>query len=146
MAARGGGHIVLISSMGGGKLLSPGLALYGTTKAALRAFGLTLREDLRSKRVGVSVIYPGPISEAGMWARSGVPAPPGIRLKPPSAVAEAVVRAIESNRAEVVVASYALRLSAVISQLWPERFLGLGRRMDSGELVARMTEAHKHNR
>lgn len=147
MATRGnGGHIVFISSMGGAKMISPGLSLYGATKAGLRAFGLALREDLRAQAIGVSVVFPGPISEAGMWADSALPPPPGTRLRTPSAVAEAVVRAIEQNKAEINVASASLKLGALISTLWPERFLQIGRRVERGDLLGRMGEAHRHNR
>jgi short-subunit dehydrogenase len=146
MAARGDGQIVFMSSMGGAKLVAPGLSLYAAAKAGLRAFALALREDLRDSGVGVSTIFPGPISQAGMWADSHVPTPRGVRTRPPSAVADAVIEAIRNNRAEIDVASPVLRVAAPISLVFPSLFAALGRRADAGQLVERMTEAHQHNR
>ena len=48
MAARGGGHIVFMSSMAG-KAASPGGSLYSATKFGLRGFSHGLREDLRPR-------------------------------------------------------------------------------------------------
>ena len=64
MAARGAGHIVLVSSLSG-KVTTPGSSVYSATKFGLRGFGLALREDLRAAGVGVSVVLPGFVSEAG---------------------------------------------------------------------------------
>jgi hypothetical protein len=66
-------------------------------------------------------------------------------MKPPEAVAHAVVRAIEHDRAEVEVASIALRAAAVLAQLRPEWFAALGRR-SADEYAARMTEAARDKR
>src|SRR5207253_1073709 len=114
MSSRGGGHIVLVSSMAA-KVVSRGVSLYAATKAGLRGFGLALREELRGSGVGVSLVYPGPISEAGMWAEAGAPTPPGVRARPPAAVADAVVDAIRRNRAEIDVASLTPRLGATLA-------------------------------
>src|SRR5205823_12380901 len=76
MTSRGEGHIVLMSSMAA-KVASRALSIYAATKIGLRGFGLALRDELRGSGVGVSIIYPGPISEAGMWADAGAPTPPG---------------------------------------------------------------------
>jgi short-subunit dehydrogenase len=145
MASRGEGHIVFMSSMGGAKLVAPGLSLYAAAKAGLRALALALREDLTGSGVGVSTIFPGPISEAGMWADSGVPAPTGVRVRPPSAVGDAVIHAIRRNRAEIDVASPILRASAPI----PGISHTLRRTRPPSRpraLVERMTDAHKRNR
>ena len=78
-----------------------------------------LREDLAPKGVGVSVILPGFISDAGMFAESGAKLPPYVGLKRPEDVARAVVKAIESNRAELDVAPLPLRAGAVLASLAP---------------------------
>ena len=53
MAARGGGHIVFISSLNG-KAAPPGTPIYAATKFGLRGFAQSLRQDLRPQGVGVS--------------------------------------------------------------------------------------------
>ena len=103
MRGRGSGQIVLISSLAG-KLIPAGAALYSATKAGLRAFGLGLRNDLRDTGVGVSLIYPGFVRDAGMFHDGGGKAPPGIGTASPQQVAQAVADAIEGDRAQVDVA------------------------------------------
>ena len=80
-----------------------------------------------------------------MWADAGLATPLGIRARPPEAVAQAVVSAVEHNRAEIEVASIALRAAAVLAQLRPEWFAALGRR-SADEYAAKMTEAAREKR
>ncbi|MFI6515255.1 SDR family NAD(P)-dependent oxidoreductase [Spirillospora sp. NPDC050679] len=116
MVRAGSGHIVVMSSMSG-KVVQPGLALYNTTKFALRGMALALREDLRPHGVGVSGIYPGVVRQAGMAARAGLTAPRLLGSRTCEDVARAVVRAIGSDAAEVDVASPVMR--------WGARFAGV---------------------
>lgn len=145
MARRGSGHIVFVSSMAA-KMPAPGVALYVATKAALRAMALCLREDLHPLGVGVSVVLPGPISDAGMWAGAGLDPPKGVRTKPPEAVAAAVITAIRHDRAEIDVACPTLRAGATLAQLWPGVFGVLGRRAGAEEYAVAMTEAGREKR
>ena len=146
MSGRGWGHIVFISSMGA-KAVGPSLGLYASTKLGLRGLSLALRQDLHTAGVGVSIIFPGPIRDAGMWADLGLPTPRGAgRSRSPEDVAGAVVRAIEQNRAEIEVASPALRLGAVVAQLRPQWLLALGRRAGADEVAAKMTAAARAQR
>ena len=69
MVERHRGHLAFISSLSG-KTASPASSVYSATKFGLRGFALGLREDLRRQRVGVSVVLPGFIREAGMFADS----------------------------------------------------------------------------
>ena len=78
MTARGSGQMVFISSLSG-KAASPASSLYSATKFGLRGFALGLREDLRRSGVGVSLVFPGFIRDAGMFAEAGVQLPPGVR-------------------------------------------------------------------
>ena len=82
---RGSGHFVFISSISG-FASTPRASLYAATKFGLRGFALNLREDLRGSGVGVSVITPGLIREAGMFAESGAAPPPGIGTGTPQQV------------------------------------------------------------
>ena len=77
MIERGSGHMVFMSSLSG-KAASPASSLYAATKFGLRGFALALREDLHQHGIGVSVVLPGFIRDAGMFADSGVKLPPGV--------------------------------------------------------------------
>lgn len=116
---RGSGHFVFISSISG-FAATPRASVYAATKFGLRGFALNLREDLRGSGVGVSVITPGAIREAGMFADSGAPPPPGIGTGTPEQVANAVVRAIERNKSEISVAPMRQRALARFAMLAPE--------------------------
>ena len=116
---RGSGHFVFISSISG-FAATPRASLYAATKFGLRGFALNLREDLRGSGVGVSVITPGAIREAGMFAESGAAPPPGLGTGTPEQVASAVVRAIEHNKSEISVAPVRQRALARFAMLVPE--------------------------
>src|SRR6476659_682166 len=116
---RGSGHFVFISSISG-FVSTPRASLYAATKFGLRGFALNLREDLRRSGIGVSVITPGAIREAGMFADSGAKAPPGVGTGTPEQVASAVVRAIEGDKSEISVAPLRQRALARFAMLAPE--------------------------
>lgn len=145
MAARGHGHVVLISSLAG-KVPSAGSALYSATKFGLRGFALSLREDLSPAGVGVSTIYPGFIRDAGMFADAGVALPRGVGTRSPQDVAAAVVRAIERNRAEVDVAPASQRMGAAIATLAPDAFAALRERLGSRRIAADLAAAQRAKR
>jgi short-subunit dehydrogenase len=103
MAERGYGHLVFVSSLAG-KSPSPRTAVYNATKFGLRGFSLGLRADLQRGGVGSSIVAPGFIRDAGMLADAGAKPPPGLGTSTPRAVGDAVVRAIEQDKAEITVA------------------------------------------
>jgi short-subunit dehydrogenase len=100
---RRSGHFVYVSSLSG-KAATPRASVYAATKFGLRGFALCLRDDLRATGVGVSLVNPGAIRDAGMYAESGAPPPPLIGTSTPARVGGAVVTAVERNRAEIDVA------------------------------------------
>lgn len=108
MVERGEGHLVFISSISG-KVASGGASLYAATKFGLRGFATALHDELDRDGVGVTTVFPGFISDAGMWADSGIEMRKGVSLRSPEQVADAVVRGIESNRNEIDVAPLVLR-------------------------------------
>lgn len=114
------GHIVLVSSLSG-KVASPGASMYAATKFGLRGFGLGLRQDLAEHGVGVSIVTPGFIRDAGMFAKSGAEdaLPPGVGTCTPQEVAAATVSAITKNRAEVTVAPLPMKVGAVLGSALP---------------------------
>lgn len=103
MRDRAEGHLVFISSLSG-KAPSPRSAVYCGTKFGLRGFALSLRADLMRAGIGVSLVVPGFIREAGMFASSGAKPPPGLGTSTPAEVAAGVLKAIERDRFEVAVA------------------------------------------
>jgi short-subunit dehydrogenase len=105
------GHMVFISSLSG-KSATPLSSIYNATKFGLRGFALGLRADLDPQGVGVSLVSPGTIREAGMYSDSGAPPIPGLGTGTPAQVANAVVKAIEHNKVEVTVAPIQQRMLA----------------------------------
>jgi short-subunit dehydrogenase len=145
MATRGGGHIVFISSLAG-KSASPGASIYNATKFALRGFSLSMRAELRPSGVGVSAIFPGFISDAGMFADTGIKLPPGIGTRTPDHVAAAVLRAITRNRAEIDVAPPSLRVGAAIAGLAPELAARVSRVTGGDKLALEFEDAQLDKR
>lgn len=134
MVERKAGHMLFMSSLSG-KAPTAGSTLYNATKFGLRGFALALRQELRPQGVGVSVVLPGFIREAGMFAASGAKLPRGIGTRTPQDVADATVSAIERNRGEVEVAPPLLRLISNFSNLAPE-LAAAGARLGGGEKIA----------
>jgi short-subunit dehydrogenase len=128
MVQRGGGHLLFMSSLSG-KAGAPGSSVYSATKFGLRGFALALREDLAGKGVGVSVVLPGFIREAGMFADSGAKLPPYVGTKRPADVARAVVKAIEQDRAELDVAPLPLRAGTLLAAVAPGPIGAVQRRL-----------------
>jgi short-subunit dehydrogenase len=137
MVANGRGHMVFISSISG-KAATAGAALYNATKFGLRGFASALRADMRPRGVGVSAVFPGFISDAGMFADSGARLPGYIGTRSPEEVARAVLTAIERDRAEVDVAPLLLRASAAFAGLAPELAARTARRLGAEELSAQI--------
>ncbi len=118
MVERGSGHLVFVSSLAG-KAASPRSAIYNATKFGLRGFALGLRTDLASKGVGVSLVSPGFIRDAGMFADAGAKTPPGIGTGTSEQVGAAVVRAIERDKVELTVAPLMARMATHVAMASP---------------------------
>jgi uncharacterized protein len=145
MAARERGHVVFVSSLQG-KAATPASSIYCATKFGLRGFALALREDLRGHGVGVSVVLPGFIRNAGMFADAHVTLPPGVGTRSPEDVAEGVISAIERDRAEVEVAPLPLRLGTAIASVAPALSAVVSRRLGSDQISARIVAGQRANR
>jgi len=135
MIERGNGHMVFIASLAG-KAPSPRSSLYNATKFGLRGFALGLRADLASKGVGVSLVSPGFVRDAGMFADGGAKPPPGMGTTTPERVGEAVVRAIEANKMEIAPATIQQRIGAHFALASP----GMALRAQSGKVGQRTAE------
>lgn len=141
---RGEGHLVFISSLQG-KVALARSSVYSATKFGLRGFAISLREDLHGTGVGSSVVLPGFIREAGMFADSGHRAPAGLGTSSPAQVGRGVIRAIERNRAEVVVAPLRQSLAAGVGHRRP-RLASLLTRRSSGKVADRVVEGQARKR
>ena len=111
MRERQQGHVVLIASLSG-KIIPANSALYAATKAALRAFGLGVRDDYFGTAISASVVSPGYVRDAGMFASWGGKAPFGLGTASPADVGAAVARAVSKDIAEIDVAPRRQRLLA----------------------------------
>lgn len=122
MLTRGRGHIVNISSLAG-KTGLPYQAPYATTKAGLVMFSHSLRAELIDQPVGVSVICPGFVSEEGMFARlekdSGK-MPKFLKPTTPEKVANAVLKAIKKDMAELIVNPFPMRSGIIMREIFPQ--------------------------
>jgi short-subunit dehydrogenase len=121
MVKRKSGHIVNIASVGA-KSGGAYAATYCGTKAGLAEWAKGLRQELEAERIYFSTVFPGYVTDVGMFARFHMTPPALIGSCTPSQVANAVVRAIEKNKLEVLVNSSPNALVAAISELSP----GLG--------------------
>src|SRR5216683_1043527 len=122
MIERKEGHIVFMASVAG-KIPASGFTVYNATKFGIRGFALALREELWSTGVGVSAISPTFVSEAGMWAETGLKATPMAAEVTPERVAEAVLLAMTKNKAEVDVMRLPLRVSIKVMAVAPNLFM-----------------------
>lgn len=145
MVKRGRGHLLFMSSLSG-KAATPGTSLYNASKYGLRGFASALRGDLRTSGVGVSAIFPGFISDAGMFAEADVKLPPGVGTRSPEDVANAVVGAIEHNRGEVDVAPLTMRASTIFASLAPELAGKVARKVGSEEITRDMAAGQRDKR
>jgi short-subunit dehydrogenase len=145
MVRRGRGHLLFVSSLAG-KASTPRTAIYNATKFGLRGFAGALRADLRGSGVGVSCVFPGFISEAGMFADAGVKLPLGIGTRPPEAVARAVLDAIERDRGEVDVAPLQLRAGTLFAGLAPELAGAVARRLGSDDISRQLHDGQSDKR
>ncbi len=118
MVERGSGHLLFVASLAG-KAASPRSSIYNATKFGLRGFALGLRPDLAAHGVGVSLVSPGFIREAGMFADAGAKPPPAMGTASPAQVGAAVVKAIESDRVEIAVAPIQQRVGAHLALISP---------------------------
>lgn len=101
MSARGRGHLVFISSIA--TVGVRGEAVYAATKAGLRAFAASLRQEIGVEPVGVSTVFPGAV-DTPFFSHRGQPYDRRFpRPVPPSVVAGAVLRAVRRGEPEVFV-------------------------------------------
>lgn len=110
MRPRNRGHIVNLASTLG-KTALPGAATYCATKFAVVGFTESLRAELRTTPLQVSLVMPGLVdTELGSGVRSSL----GVRIARPEDVAAAVVDAVGRKRYAVYVPA---RAGAIVTLL-----------------------------
>jgi short-subunit dehydrogenase len=142
---QGEGHLVFVASLNA-KVATPRTAVYCATKFGMRGFALALREDLHPNGVGVSVVLPGFIREAGMFHDARVKAPPGMGTTSPAKVGRAVVAAVRRNRSEVEPATLRLRLASAIAHRHPELAARIQRRGGAEKIAEDLVAGHARKR
>src|SRR5712692_5460435 len=124
MLQRKQGHIVNISSMGG-RIGFPYTEVYSACKDGLIGFTRVLRTDYRTAGVSSSVIILGSIGGAGTGARTmeemhlHLSAIDKAFMSPPEAVAQAVLKSIRRDKAEIVIMPGPGRLLRALMDLFP---------------------------
>lgn len=106
----------------------PYFAIYSATKAALTAFSLALREEMKGKGVRVTAVLPGAmptradiraqIKGQGIWGR--------LAAKSPDFVAEKSLKAVSRNRGKIIPGFWNKAMAAgtkFIPQPWKLRFI-----------------------
>lgn len=128
MLDRGQGKLVMIGSLAG-KAGSPRSSIYNATKFGLRGFVFGLAQDLAGTPVSATLVAPGFVREAGMFADSGASAPAGMGTTTPERVAAAVLKAVDSRKVEIPVAPLVQRTMAHLGLMSPH----LSHRIQSGQ-------------
>ncbi len=128
MLEHGRGHIVNMASLAGRTGMPYG-AVYAGTKGALAEWSLSLDAEIAPRGVRSSVICPGFVSEAGMFARKEREAPGTLGTSSPQAVAAAVVAAIRDGKNEIVVNPKPVRVLMMLKAASPRAVAWIGRRL-----------------
>ncbi|MGH3310570.1 MAG: SDR family NAD(P)-dependent oxidoreductase [Streptomyces sp.] len=145
MVEAGRGHIAFVGSISG-KATTRSASLYNATKFGLRGFALGFRQDLHGTGVGVSVVQPGFIRDAGMFAATGVTLPGGMRTVSPGQVASGVTRAVERDAAEINVAPVELRMLSAIAGQFPGFAEKVTRRTSADRTIGQIVKAQREKR
>jgi short-subunit dehydrogenase len=128
MLARRRGHIVIIGSIAG-RLGVAGEAAYSASKFAVNGFAEALALELAGAGVGLSLVSPGAVA-TGFFAARGTPYarhwPPPMA---PERVAAAVLKAVESDRFDIVVPGW-LRVALAVRALAPGAYRWAASRAD----------------
>jgi short-subunit dehydrogenase len=145
MAQRGRGHIVFVSSLAG-KSGQAASSVYSATKFGLRGFGQGLRADLAPRGVGVSVVFPGFIRDAGMFHESGAKLPKGVGTSTPDQVAAGVIRAITDDKGEVDVAPLGMRAGTTFASVAPSLAAKVAKRLGGDKVTEQLVSGQSAKR
>ncbi|MBL4866998.1 MAG: SDR family NAD(P)-dependent oxidoreductase [Pseudomonadales bacterium] len=127
------GHIVNTSSLAG-IISTPGMVSYGTSKFAVRGFSESLRAELKQHNIAVSSVHPGMINTNIAKTSECDDATLHTKMvdwferfgRPPSVVANKIVRAIEKNQMRILVTpeTYIMDVAKRIAPTLSEEVMG----------------------
>jgi short-subunit dehydrogenase len=143
MLERGRGHVVFIASLAG-KVGPAYNEPYAATKAGLIGLTQSLRAEYLHEPVGFSVVCPGFVAGDGMYARMAADGHSSNRLLGETStekIAEAVVRAIREDRAEIVESGAPVRPMLALAQLAPGLVERIAPRFGATEMFRRVAVA-----
>lgn len=120
MVARGNGRILFTSSIAG-TMPTPYEAVYGATKAFLRSFSQSLREELKDTGVTVTALMPG-ATETNFFHRAGADDTKlGTSEKDdPAEVAKEGFEALMAGKDHVVAGSFKNKMQAAVGYALPD--------------------------
>ena len=120
MASRGSGRILFTSSIAGA-MPTPCEAVYGATKAFLRSFSQSLREELKDTGVTVTALMPG-ATETNFFHRAGADDTKlGTSEKDdPAEVAKEGFEALMAGKDHVVAGSFKNKVQAAMGYALPD--------------------------
>jgi short-subunit dehydrogenase len=125
MRARGRGQLVFVSSIAAVGV--GGEAVYAATKAGLRAFAASVRQEVAGAGIGVTTVLPGAV-RTPFFDHRGAPYDRRFpRQLEPAQVASALLRGMARGQAEVFVPGW-LTVAARVRGAAPELFHRLARR------------------
>jgi short-subunit dehydrogenase len=129
-----------------GKVATARSSLYNGTKFGLRGFAHATHQDLRGTGVGATTVFPGFISDAGMWADGGLDLPRGVRTRSPEQVADAVIKGIEKDKPEIDVAPLFVRFGGWLSGPAPNVVAAISRSSGGDDIADALAEAQREKR
>ena len=143
MLERGRGHIVNIASLAGKAPLAY-FHTYNATKFGVVGFSHSLRHELTDEPVSVSVICPGFIEREGMYGRVEEQVGPENPLgsSPPEKVGTAVVRAVNEDRAEIIINERPVRPLIALASVAPKAAIWLNEKVGTREAAREMGKAY----
>jgi short-subunit dehydrogenase len=123
MLKRECGHIINMASTAA-KKGHPYDSVYSASKAGLLMWADALRQELMGTGIKISTICPGYVSQVGMLADTGLPAPDSAGTSTPEMVTKAVIEAIRRDLPEVIInqdfiTTTITKLLLVVWQLFP---------------------------
>ena len=142
MVERRRGHIVNIASVAG-KTAVPYNSIYSSSKHGLVGFSWSLREEVKPYGIGVSVVCPGFVADAGMfhhWSQGKKP-PSVSQAVSPEKVAAAIVRAVEADKAEIIVARGLTKIVDVTHAISPAFTTAVARRAGAYTFLRKATRS-----
>jgi short-subunit dehydrogenase len=143
MLERGRGHVVFIASVAG-KVGPAFNEPYAATKAGLIGLTQSLRAEYLQAPIGFSVVCPGFIAGDGMYARMAEEGHRSNRVMGETTtekIADAVVRAIRDDRAEIVESGAPIRAMLALAQLAPGLVERVAPRFGITDLFRRVADA-----